>query len=130
MSPYIRRGTVDSTMYSTSSMLHTIELILGLRPMTQFDAAAMPLWASFQAQPVLTPYTVKPAIADLQEMNSKTAWGAKASQRMNFAKEDAADDIQLNEIIWKSVRGARSPMPAPRHAAFVFTSKKKDKDDD
>ncbi|TCO86102.1 DNA-binding beta-propeller fold protein YncE [Chthoniobacter flavus] len=130
VSPYIRRGTVDSTMYSTSSMLHTIELILGLRPMTQFDAAAMPLWASFQAQPVLTPYTVKPAIADLQEMNSKTAWGAKASQRMNFAKEDAADDIQLNEIIWKSVRGARSPMPAPRHAAFVFTSKKKDKDDD
>ena len=53
VSPYIRRGTVDSTMYSTSSMLHTIELILGLRPMTQFDAAAMPMWASFQATPDL-----------------------------------------------------------------------------
>jgi len=131
ISPYIRRGTVDSTMYSTSSMLHTMELILGLRPMTQFDAAAMPMWASFQAQPDLTPYTVKPALADLDEKNVKTAWGAKASQRMNFAKEDAADDLKLNEIIWKSVKGPDSAMPAPRRAAFVFTSKKKvDKDDD
>jgi YVTN family beta-propeller protein len=131
ISPYIRRGTVDSSMYSTSSMLHTMELILGLRPMTQFDAAAMPMWASFQAQPDLTPYTVKPALADLEEKNVKTAWGAKASQRMNFAREDAADDLKLNEIIWKSVKGADSSMPAPRRAAFVFTSKKKaDKDDD
>ena len=131
ISPYIRRGTVDSTMYSTSSMLHTIELILGLRPMTQFDAAAMPMWTSFQAQPDLTPYTVKPVLAELEEKNVKTAWGAKASQRMNFAREDAADDLKLNEIIWKSVKGADSAMPAPRRAAFVFTSKKKaDKDDD
>lgn len=112
-------------------MLHSIELILGLRPMSQFDAAAMPMWTSFQAQPDLAPYTVKPAIVNLQEMNMKTAWGAKASQRMNFAKEDAADDLKLNEIIWKSVKGADSAMPAPRRAAFVFTSKKKaDKDDD
>lgn len=131
ISPYIRRGTVDSTMYSTSSMLHSIELILGLRPLTQFDAAAMPMWGSFQAQPDLTPYTVKPATTDLEEKNVKTAWGAKASQRMNFAREDAADDLKLNEIIWKSVKGADSAMPAPRRAAFVFTSKKKaDKDDD
>jgi len=50
---------------------------------------------------------------------------------MNFAREDAADDLKLNEIIWKSVKGADSAMPAPRRAAFVFTSKKKaDKDDD
>ncbi|MDR3402844.1 MAG: bifunctional YncE family protein/alkaline phosphatase family protein [Chthoniobacter sp.] len=131
ISPYIRRGTVDSTMYSTSSMLHTIELILGLRPMSQFDAAAMPMWASFQGKADLTPYAVKPATTDLEQKNTKTAWGAKASQRMNFTKEDAADDLKLNEIIWKSVRGPDSSMPAPRRAAFVFTSKKKaDKDDD
>ncbi|MEP6668433.1 MAG: beta-propeller fold lactonase family protein [Chthoniobacter sp.] len=131
ISPYIRKGTVDSTMYSTSSMLHTMELILGLRPMSQFDAAAMPMWASFQAKADLRPYAAKPATTDLGQMNAKTAWGAKASQRMNFAKEDAADDLKLNEIIWKAVRGADSSMPAPRRAAFVFTSKKKaDKDDD
>jgi len=50
---------------------------------------------------------------------------------MDFTKEDAADDLLLNEVIWRSVRGATSPMPAPRRAAFVFTARKKaDTDDD
>ncbi len=129
ISPYIRRGTVDSTMYSTSSMLRTMELILGMSPMSQFDAAAMPMFASFQAKPDLTPYTARPVTVNLDERNLKTAWGGKASQRMDFTKEDAADDILLNEMIWKSVRGAASPMPAPRRAAFVFTQKE-EKDDD
>lgn len=121
ISPYIRRGAVDSTMYSTSSMLRTMELILGLAPMSQFDAAAMPMFASFQAQPDLTPYQARPAAGNLDERNLKTAWGGKASRAMNLAQEDAADDLALNEIIWKSVRGAASAMPPPRRAAFVFT---------
>ena len=129
ISPYIRRGTVDSTMYSTSSMLRTIELILGFKPMSQFDAAAMPMFASFQKEPDLTIYTVRPVTVDLEEKNARTAWGGKASQRMDFTKEDAADDLLLNEVIWRSVKGAASPMPAPRRAAFVFTQKAK-KDDD
>ena len=130
MSPYIRKGSVDSTMYSTSSMLHTIELILGLAPMSQFDATAMPMFASFQATPDLTPYTARPAGVSLEDRNARTAWGAKASQHMDFTKEDAADDFLLNEVIWRSVRGGQSAMPAPRRAAFVFTSKAKKKDDD
>jgi DNA-binding beta-propeller fold protein YncE len=131
VSPYCRRGIVDSTLYSTTSLLHTMELILGLAPMSQFDAAATPMRASFQAKPDLTPYVARPASSNLGEKNLKTAWGAKASQRMDFTKEDAADDLQLNEIIWKSVRGPDAHMPAPRRAAFVFTSRKKaDKDDD
>jgi len=130
MSPYIRHGTVDSTMYSTSSMLRTIELILGLAPMSQFDATAMPMYASFQAAPDLKPYVARPAGVSLEDRNAKTAWGGKASQRMDFSKEDAADDFLLNEVIWRSVRGADSAMPAPRRAAFVFTQKAKKKDDD
>jgi DNA-binding beta-propeller fold protein YncE len=130
ISPYIKRGTVDSTLYSTSSMLRTMELILGLKPMTQFDAAAMPMFASFQKEPDLRPYEGKPAVIDLSEVNQKTAWGAKESSRMNFAREDAADDLLLNEVIWRSIRGADSPMPAPRRAAFVFTKMEKDEDDD
>ena len=87
--------------------------------------------ASFGAQPDLTPYIPSSrSITISLEVNTKTAFGGKASQRMNFAKEDAADDIQLNEIIWKSIRGANSRMPAPRHAAFVFTKAKKVDDDD
>jgi hypothetical protein len=123
-SPYAKRGAKDSTMYSTTSMLRTMELILGLKPMSQFDAAAMPMFASFQAEPDLRPYDAAPENIDLDEKNRLTAWGAQL--KMNFAKEDAADEFLLNEVVWKSVRGPDSPMPAPVHAAFVFGHKDED----
>jgi hypothetical protein len=122
ISPYAKRGAVDSTMYSTSSMLRTIELILGLKPMSQFDAAATPMFKTFQAKPDSRLYTCLPAQVDLEERNSAHAWGGQI--KMNFAKEDAADDLLLNEVIWRSVRGAHSPMPAPVRAGFVFVPAK------
>ena len=128
ISPYTKRRSVDSTLYSTSSLLRTIELILGLDPMSQFDAAAMPMFRTFQKEPDLTPYTCRELEVDRYEKNTAAAWGADTSLKMNFAKEDAADDLLLNEIIWKSVRGADSPMPPPRRAAFVFAEA--DEDDD
>ena len=130
ISPYTKRGAVDSTMYSTSSMLRTIELILGLRPMSQYDAAATPMFNSFQAKPDLRPYQFLPVNVDLNERNGRTAWGSDLSKKMNFAKEDAADDLLLNEVIWHSLRGADSPMPAPVRAAFVFAHDKESDDDD
>ncbi len=131
ISPYVKRGARDSTLYSTSSMLRTMELILGLKPMSQFDAAAQPMHACFQTEPDLRPFAAKPATADTEARTPKTAWGAAESSRMNFAKEDAADDLRLNEIIWRSVKGADQPMPAPVRAAFVFTKKQTaDEDDD
>ncbi|MEW6161523.1 MAG: beta-propeller fold lactonase family protein, partial [Verrucomicrobiota bacterium] len=75
ISPYVKRGSVDSTMYSTASMLRTIELILGLNPMSQFDAAARPMYHSFQSTPDLRPYRSREANVDLNERNLKTAWG-------------------------------------------------------
>jgi len=126
ISPYVRRGHVDSSLYSTSSMLRTMELILGLKPMSQFDAAALPMFASFQKEPDGKPFTVRPAQVDLDARNSKVAWGAEESSKMDFAKEDAADDLLLNEIVWRSVRGPDSPMPAPVRAAFVFTAEEED----
>lgn len=120
ISPYTKRRAVDSTLYSTSSMLRSIELILGLRPMSQFDAAATPMYASFQPKPNFHPYQSVPANVDILETNHKLAWGAETSRKMNFAKEDAADDLKLNEVIWRSVKGAQHPMPAPTRAAFVF----------
>jgi len=126
MSPYVRRGAVDSTMYSTTSMLHTIELILGLKPMSQFDAAATPMFNSFQATPDLRPYAGLPANVDLEQRNGPHAWGGQI--KMNFAREDAVDDLLLNEVVWRSVRGADSPMPAPVRAGFVFAHQKDDDD--
>jgi YVTN family beta-propeller protein len=128
-SPYSRRNAVDSTLYSTSSMLRTIELILGLDPMSQFDAAAMPMFACFQREVDLSPYRCRPAEVPLDSLNAATAWGAAASLAMDFSKEDAADDLLLNEVVWRSVRGSDSPMPAPRRAAFVFVAAEEDHDE-
>jgi DNA-binding beta-propeller fold protein YncE len=128
VSPYTKRGAVDSTMYSTSSMLRTMELILGLRPMSQFDAAAMPMYHSFMSRRDLTPYRNRPPHVDLYERNKATAWGSERSRKMDFTKEDAADDLELNEVLWRSIRGADSPMPAPKRAAFVRSFTKDDDD--
>src|SRR6185437_7830122 len=64
ISPYIKRHSVDSTLYSTSSMLRTMELILGLEPMSQFDASARPMYASFTDRLDNTPFTHRPARVD------------------------------------------------------------------
>jgi DNA-binding beta-propeller fold protein YncE len=132
ISPYARRGVVDSNLYSTSSMLRTMELILGLKPMSQFDAAARPMYASFQAKPDLRGYAHVVPQTDLDAKNVAGAWGAKQSEDFDFTKEDAADDLLLNEVIWRSVRGPDHAMPPPVRAAFVFPHLKgdRDKDDD
>lgn len=129
ISPWTKRHAVDSTLYSTTSMLRTIELILGLQPMSQFDAAAVPLWAAFSDQPDAAPYAARPARVDLKAVNTRVAWGSRESGKMDFSVADQADDIALNEIVWRSVRGADSPMPAPVRAAFFKAHPKVDDDD-
>jgi hypothetical protein len=112
-SPYIRRQTVDSTQYTTSSFVRTIELLLGLPPMSQYDAAAMPLYKSFGVTPDAAPYTLRPAEVDLNAKNTSRSYAARRSKRMDFSEVDRAPAQELNEIIWKSVKGADSPMPPP-----------------
>ena len=115
ISPYTRRGHVDSTLYTTSSMLRTMELLLGLPPMTQYDAAAPPMYAAFRTTPVLTPYNAVAPKYDVDERNTERAWGARESMEMDLDEVDRAPMFALNQIIWKSVRGADSEMPAPVH---------------
>jgi len=119
VSPFTRRGAVDSTLYTTSGMLRTIELILGLPPMSQYDAAATPTYAAFQNEPSLAPYSTREARVPLDEKNTADSWGAAASVAMNLEEADMAPELPLNEILWKAVRGADSPMPPPVRAAFV-----------
>ena len=109
-------------MYSTSSMLRTMELILGLDPMSQFDASARPMANAFVGRrPTSTPYAHRPARVDLNARNPRTASGAETSLKLDLDEaEDRADDIAFNEIIWKSVKGADSPMPPPVRSAFVL----------
>ena len=119
ISPFTKRGAVDSTLYTTSGMLRTMELILGLPPMSQYDAAATPMYGAFQTTPVATPYAALPARVPLDEKNAANAWGAEASLAMNFTEADMTPEYELNEILWKSVRGADSPMPPPVRAGFI-----------
>ncbi|HLJ88917.1 MAG TPA: bifunctional YncE family protein/alkaline phosphatase family protein [Candidatus Angelobacter sp.] len=115
ISPYVKRGIVDSTLYSTSSMLRTMELLLGLPPMSQYDAAAMPMYASFGLEPDLTSFTLHPALVDLMEKNTDKSYGARLSQQMDFSDLDRAPMHALNEILWKSIKGPDSTMPPPVH---------------
>jgi YVTN family beta-propeller protein len=115
ISPYTKRGIVDSTLYTTSSMLRTMELLLGLPPLSQYDAAATPMYASFGVMPDLKPYTCRPAEVDLNARNSDRAWGARESMEMNLDEIDQAPMFAFNQIIWKSVKGPKSAMPLPVH---------------
>ena len=121
ISPYTKRGIVDSTFYTTSGMLRTMELLLGLPPMSQYDAAATPMYASLSDVADLTPYEHVEARIDLGEINERHAWGARASLAMDLSDFDLAPMFELNEIVWKSVRGADSEMPLPIHR-FAVTS--------
>jgi DNA-binding beta-propeller fold protein YncE len=120
ISPYSKKHSVDSTLYSTSSMLRTMELILSLEPMSQFDAAARPMYESFGAEPDFSPYNHRPARVDLNARNTRESPLAAASQRLNLEVEDRADDLLFNEIIWKAVKGPDAIMPPPVRAAFVL----------
>jgi YVTN family beta-propeller protein len=116
---FVRRKLVDHTMYSTSSMLRTIELILGLPPMSQYDAAAEPMWRCFTATPDFTAFQSVAANIDLNEKNTKNTPGARLSETLDFSKEDRIPDLVFSEVIWKAVKGEESIMPAPRRSAFV-----------
>ncbi len=119
ISPYTKHGYVDHTMYSTSSMVGTMERILGLPPLSQFDAVATTMENAFSPEPDLHPYDARSPSVDLEERNLAGAFGQEASDRMDFSQEDRAPELELNEVIWKSMRGSASVMPAPVRNIFV-----------
>ena len=130
ISPFSRRGIVDSTLYTTSAVLRTMELILGLPPMSQYDAAATPMYNAFHTSPDLAPFTHLPARVPIDERNDWNAPGAQASLRMNLQDADLAPELELNQIIWESIRGKGSVMPPPRRTGFIKPIAGDDDDDD
>jgi YVTN family beta-propeller protein len=120
VSPYTKRKVVDSTQYQTVSMMRTMELILGLPPLSQFDAAAQPMFASFTDKADLTPYTHEPARIDLNAINSPLAYGADRSAKMDFSEYDRIDDFELNEILWRAIKGKDAPLPPAVRRAIAY----------
>ncbi len=123
---FVKRNFVDHTMYSTASMLRTIELILGMPPMSQYDAAATPMWRCFAKNANLSVYQAKPETIDLNDKNVATNLWQLKSETFDLSKEDRIPDDEFTEVVWKAVKGENAIVPAPTHAAFL----KSDKDDD
>ena len=115
-------------MYSTSSMLRTMELILGIPPMTQYDAAAEPMWRCFTSTADLTPFVSLPSNIDLNEKNIAVNKWQQKSETFNFAKEDSAPDLEFSEVIWYAVKGEGVLFPGPRRSAFLKVKEEKDDD--
>ena len=130
-SPFAKRAFADHTLYTTSGVLRSIELILGLAPMSQYDAAATPLYNAFTGTPNLAAYSRLTPRVPLDERNLPSSFGATMSLAMDFSVEDRAPELLLNEIIWRSVKGAGSPAPPPRRSVLVRpASSSVDADDD
>jgi len=118
-SPYTKRGRVVGTRYNTISILRTIEQILGLPPMNQFDAAAEPMFECFMGTPDLTPFKAVANRVPLDEMNPPAEtiadpllrYHAALSKRLDFERVDACPEDVLNRIIWHAMKGSSAPFP-------------------
>jgi YVTN family beta-propeller protein len=119
VSPYAKRGATISTQYNTTSLLRTMEQILGLPPMNQFDASATPMFDCFTDTRDLTPYESVPSNIELDEMNPDTnaiddaqvRQDAVVSATLNFREIDRAPEDVLNRILWRAMRGSQAPYP-------------------
>ncbi|SHG50365.1 40-residue YVTN family beta-propeller repeat-containing protein [Chryseolinea serpens] len=116
---YIKRNVVDHTLYTTASMLRTMELLLGMEPMTQYDAAATPMWSCFNSNPAPSSFHAIMPKVSLDEKNVAINQWQKKSEQFSFAKEDSNNDIEFNQVLWHGLKG-ETPFPGPKRAAFVI----------
>jgi hypothetical protein len=99
-----------------------MELILGLPPLSQYDAAARPMFNSFTNKADLTGYEHVPAQIDIDAKNTKLAYGADRSSKMDWSEVDRINDFELNEILWVSIMGKDAPQPPAVRRAIAFRS--------
>jgi DNA-binding beta-propeller fold protein YncE len=103
-SPYANGG-VHHERYSTAAVLHTIEIILGLQPLSLYDDTAQPMYAAFSLTPHLQPYNAIRPKYDMNARNTRMAYGAALSARQNWAQPDQVDPTLLNTILERSILG-------------------------
>jgi YVTN family beta-propeller protein len=118
-SPYTRRGVTVSTQYNQTSLIRTMELMLGLPPMNQLDATATPMSDCFTNTPDLTPFTTVPNNIPLDQMNPEAKKvsdpllrkHAYASARLPLDQPDRCPEDLLNRILWHALKGSQTPFP-------------------
>jgi YVTN family beta-propeller protein len=127
ISPWIKQGTLDHAFYNTDSVLKTMELLMGLPALSQYDAIADYINDWDTAPNNNAAYAaIEPASNIMGERVAKNIGPkdkfyrlAELTKKMDFKHTDAADPFLLNEIIWKSIKGMNSTMPAPKHLLGV-----------
>jgi hypothetical protein len=127
---FVKRGFVDHTMYFTSGMLRTMELILGLKPMSQYDAAATPMWRCFNKTVDPAGFVSREAGIDLAQKNVAVNANSRRSDQFDLSVPNAIGDLVFSEIVWQTVRGEKSIMPVPRRGAFVRLEKGNDDEEE
>ena len=105
-----------------------MELILGIPPMSQFDAAATPMWRCFTSTPNMGSFTALMPNINLKDKNTAMNEWQRRSELFNLAKEDAVPDLEFNKVLWHGLKGNDIPFPGPRRAAFYKPIEKADKD--
>ena len=126
---FVKRGFVDHTPYTTTSFLKTIEMILGLQPMSQYDAAANTTWRCFEKTANPVGFIAKPLQWDINEKNTQRTAMQRKSELFNLKKEDSINDHDFTEVLWKGIKGEDAIVPAPKRAAFLKLNAGKDLDD-
>ena len=119
VSPFTRRGATVSVQYNHTSLLRTMELILGLPPMNLFDATATPMSDCFSSQADFSPYTALPNNVPLDQMNPEPKKisdpllrkNAYASARLPLEEADRCPEDLLNRILWHAMKGPQAPYP-------------------
>jgi len=101
-----------------------------LPAMSQYDAAATPMWNCFTSQPNYSSFQSLPSNINLHDVNTVMNEWQRRSEKFNLTKEDAVPDLEFNIVLWHAIKGDTIPFPGPRRAAFVKLLKEKDEDED
>jgi hypothetical protein len=111
ISPWVKRHMVDGNMYNTTSMLRTMELLLGMRPMTHFDAGSRVMSAAFNNRPDAAPYAAEKPRIPLDARNPAAAAGTPRAAALRLDEADENDDDEMNDILWRAIRKDAPPPP-------------------
>jgi hypothetical protein len=113
-SPYAKQGAVIHTRYDMLSMIRSIELILGMRPLGVLDRLATPMYDAFQSTPSNSaPYNAIAPTYPLLERNANTTMNRALSRGYDFIHTDRVPQDLFDRILWYSVHGRGSPPPPP-----------------
>ena len=118
ISPYTHPGTVHRFV-NTTDVLATAEEVLGLAPLSQFDRYGRPLHDVWSATPDLRPYSAIPPTQKLDERNPSHGVAARESAKIDLAEADRVDDMQFNHLLWRAIKGGRTPYPTARRGATL-----------